>query len=97
MLAKFEFSLYNVHIISMEVIMNSLVRAMDKLHIIVKIILALPVLDIVWHIYRLIRSIDRGNVLGIILAIVLILVGWAFFWIIDIISIILTNRVLWID
>ena len=81
----------------MEVIMNSLVRAMDKLNIVIKIILALPVLDIVWHFYRLLRSIDRGNALGIILAVLLIVVGWAFFWIVDIISIILTNRVLWID
>lgn len=97
LLAKIEFKLYNVHIISMEVIMNSLVRAMDKLNIVIKIILALPVLDIVWHFYRLLRSIDRGNVLGIILAVLLIVVGWAFFWIVDIISIILTNRVLWID
>ncbi len=77
--------------------MNSLVRAMDNLHIIVKIILALPGIDIVWHVYRLLRSLDKGSVLGIVLAIVLIIIGWAFFWIIDIITIILSNRVLWID
>lgn len=77
--------------------MNSLVKSMDKLGLIWKLILALPVLDIVWVIYRLLRSIDKGSVLGIVLAIVLIVVGIPFLWLIDMITIILTRRVLWIN
>ena len=77
--------------------MNSLVKAFDKLPKLVKILLALPVINIVWHFYRLFRSMDKGSVLGIVLAIVLIIVGWSFMWIVDIITIILLDRVLWID
>lgn len=77
--------------------MSSLVKAFDKLPKLVKIILALPLLDIVWHFYRLFRSVDKSSVLGIVLAIVLIIVGWSFLWILDLITIILKDRVLWID
>lgn len=77
--------------------MNSFVKAMDDLNIVWKIILALPLLNIVWAVYRLMRSIDKKDTLGIVLAIVLIIVGWAILWIIDIITLIVSNRVLWID
>ncbi len=76
--------------------MNSLVKSMDGLSRIWKIILALPLLDIVWAIYRLMRSISKGSVLGIILAVLLIFIGIPFLWLVDMITIILFNRVLWI-
>ncbi len=62
-----------------------------------KIIFALPFLDIVWNIYRLARSIDKKSVLGIVIAILLIVIGWSFLWILDLITIIVGNKVLWID
>ena len=77
--------------------MKDLVKAFDNLPKLVKIILALPVLDIVWAIYRLCKSISKGNVLGIVLGIVLLLLCPTIFWIVDIITIILFNKVLWID
>ena len=77
--------------------MSALVKAFDKLPKLIKILLALPLLDIVWHFYRLFRSIDKSNVLGIVLAILLICIGWSFMWIIDIITLILFDRVLWIN
>jgi len=77
--------------------MNAFVKWMDNLGLVWKIILALPLLDIVWNIYRLMRSIDKKSVLGIVLAILLIVVGWAFLWILDIITILLTGRVLWLN
>lgn len=76
--------------------MNSLVKSMDGLSRIWKFILALPLLDIVWAIYRLMRSISKGSVLGIILAVLLIFIGIPFLWLVDMITIILFNRVLWI-
>ena len=45
--------------------MKELVAAMDKLPKLVKIILALPGLDIVWNVYRLVRSIAKKSMLGI--------------------------------
>ena len=77
--------------------MKSLVKSFDKLPKLVKFILALPVLDIVWAIYRLCRSASKGNVLGVILAIVMLAVCPAIFWLVDIITILLTNKVIWID
>lgn len=77
--------------------MNALVKAFDDLPKLVKIILALPVINIVWHFYRLFRSIDKKSVLGIVLAILLIIIGWSFMWIVDIITIILFDKVLWIN
>jgi len=77
--------------------MKGLVKSFDNLPKLVKIILALPVLDIVWAFYRLARSVSKGSVLGIILAIVMIFVCPAIFWVVDIITIILLNKVLWIN
>ena len=77
--------------------MKGLVKAFDKLPKWLKIVLALPFLDIVWAFYRLARSISKGSVLGIVLAIVMIIVCPALFWIVDIITIALTGKVLWIN
>ena len=77
--------------------MKSLIKSFDSLPWIVKLILALPALDIVWNIYRLIRSLVKENLLGIIIAIILIIPGAAFMWVVDLISIALFKRVLWIN
>lgn len=77
--------------------MKSFINGMDGLALWIKIILALPGLDIVWNVYRLVRSIDKGNVLGIVLGVILIIVGIPFMWLVDIISLIVANKVLWID
>ncbi|MFI3166313.1 MAG: hypothetical protein R3Y45_08620 [Bacillota bacterium] len=77
--------------------MKALVKSMDGLSKLFKIILALPVLDIVWVVYRLVKSISKKNTLGIILGIVLIIVGIPFLWIVDIITIVLFDKVIWID
>lgn len=70
-------------------------KGLENLPLLIKIILALPVLDIVWVIHRLLVSVSKGHVLGIILAIVLIVVGLPFLWLIDIITLIITGKVLW--
>lgn len=77
--------------------MKGLIKAFDGLPKIVKFILALPVLDIVWAIYRLCRSLNKGNVLGIVLAVIMLFVCPTIFWLVDMITIVLMNRVLWIN
>lgn len=77
--------------------MSGLVKSFDSLPKIVKVILALPVLDIVWAIYRLCRSISKKSTLGIVLAIIMLFVCPALFWLVDIITILLVDKVLWID
>ncbi|MBQ8792969.1 MAG: hypothetical protein IJZ62_05155 [Clostridia bacterium] len=77
--------------------MKNFVNAMENLPLWAKVLLALPALDIIWVIYRLVKSIDKNNVLGIILAVVLIIVGIPFLWLIDIITLLISNYVLWLD
>lgn len=77
--------------------MKNFVKAMNNLPLIVKILLALPGLDIIWNITRLIRSIIKNNVLGIVLAIILLLPGVAFMWLVDIITLCVTGNIWWID
>jgi hypothetical protein len=70
---------------------------MDNLSQVVKILLALPFIDIIWVIYRLIKSIAKDDVLGLVLAIVAIIVGVPFLWVIDMICIAFMGHVWWLD
>ncbi len=77
--------------------MKGFISAMDNLPIWAKILLAIPMLDIVWVIYRLCKSIESKNTLNIVLAVILIVIGIPFLWLVDIISLILTEKVLWLE
>lgn len=77
--------------------MKSFIKAIDDLPLIVKIILCIPVLDFVWSIYKLFKSIEKNNVVGIIIAAVLLVFGCWFVWIIDIVTLILKGQVWWLD
>ncbi len=71
---------------------NSFVKAMDDLPLILKIILCIPFLDIIWAIYRIVKGVSTNNLLMVIIGILWIIPGSAFLWIVDIIAIILTNK-----
>ena len=62
-----------------------------------KIILALPGLDIIWMIFRVYKSCVKKNVFGIILGIALVIIGILFMWLIDIITLLISGKVFWID
>lgn len=76
--------------------MNAIVKGFDSLPKLVKFIFALPVLDIIWAIYRLIRSIAKKSFLATLLSILMLVICPAIFWIVDMITIILFNKVLWV-
>ncbi|MBQ8641360.1 MAG: hypothetical protein IJ480_04015 [Clostridia bacterium] len=71
--------------------MKELIKAIDALPLLIKVILAIPALDIVWGIYRICRSVDNNNVAGIIVSIILLFVP--FMWLIDIIMILMKGTV----
>lgn len=75
--------------------LNELIRSFDNLPKIVKLILAIPALDIIWVIYRIVKSVRDNNMLGIILGVVLLFVGFPFLWLIDILFIIMKDTVWW--
>ena len=77
--------------------MKGFIDAMEKLPLWAKVLLALPALDIIWVVYRLCKSVNKENTLGIVLAVVLIIIGIPFLWLIDIVTLLISNYVIWID
>lgn len=77
--------------------MSSFIKSMDGLPKIVKFLLALPCLDIIWVIYRICRSLAKKDMVGVVLGVILIIVGIPFLWLIDMITIVVANKVYWID
>lgn len=77
--------------------MKDFIKALDSLPLLAKIILALPALDIIWNVSRVMRSLVKNNTLGAIIAAILIVVGIPFMWAVDIVTLILYNRIWWID
>ena len=69
----------------------------DGLSKVWKIIFALPVLDILWAVYRLFSVLtrDKKDVLTIVTTCLLIVVGIPFLWIGDIVCIAMDKPVLW--
>jgi hypothetical protein len=73
------------------------VKAMDDLPLIIKVILAIPALDVIWVVYRIVKSYAKGNMLGVVLGVVLLVVGLPFLWLVDMIFIVLKGQVFWIN
>lgn len=71
--------------------MKELINAIDSLPLLVKVILAIPALDIVWGIYRICCALNENDTAGLIVAIVLLFVP--IMWLIDIIMILLKGNV----
>lgn len=77
--------------------MKDIVKTFDNLPLLIKLILALPALDIVWNIIRVCRSLAKNNNVNAIIAVILIVVGIPFMWLIDIICIVLNGKIWWLD
>ena len=80
-----------------EHIMKSLINTIDNLPKLIKLILCIPAVAVVWMIYRLCRSLDKNNMVGVVLAVVLVFVGIPFMWLIDLVCILMKGNVWWID
>ena len=74
--------------------MKDYIKWMDGNSKLIKVILALPVINILWWVYRLFRSINDNNVVGIILAIILLFV-FPVLAIIDIVTLIFLDKIIW--
>ena len=71
------------------------IKWMDKNPKWLKVLLAVFV-GIFWNLYRTIKSIGDKNVLGIILGLLLLFTGgFAILWIIDIVTLILSDKIIW--
>ena len=77
--------------------MKDIVEAFDNLPWIVKLILALPIVDgIAYGIYRIAKGLDKNDMFMVIVGILWIFVGATLFWIIDLVSVILYGKVVFI-
>lgn len=72
--------------------MKGMVKWFDNAPLWLKIIFALPGLDIIWAVYRIVKGAAYGKVGLVIIGILWILLGWAILWIIDIVSIIIKKH-----
>ena len=72
--------------------MKGFVKWMDNCPLILKIIFALPGLDLIWAIYRVVKGAAYGKLGLIIAGILWIVLGWAVLWIIDLVSIIVWKK-----
>ena len=70
----------------------SFVKWLDKAPLWLKIVFALPGLDIIWAIYRIVKGAATGKIAILIGGIAWLLLGWAILWVIDIVSIIVSKK-----
>lgn len=68
------------------------VKWLDKAPLWVKIIFALPGLDIIWAAYRIVKGACTGKILTLVAGILWLLLGWAILWLIDLICIIIYKK-----
>ncbi len=77
--------------------MKDLVKALEGLPYIVRVLLTL-LYGVYGNLMRLFRSLAKNNLVGIILAVVLLICGgFVILWIWDVIRVILGKQVWWID
>lgn len=72
--------------------MKDLLKAIDNLPRLVKIILCIPALDIVWAIYRIMKGLTEKNTVLTVIGILCIIPGAAFIWLIDLITTVLNGK-----
>lgn len=75
--------------------MKAFCNWMDDRSRLVKILFCLPILDILWGVYRLGGAIANKDILHIVLAVLWIFFGGFIGWVLDLVFIILTGRIFW--
>ena len=64
--------------------MEDLLKSVDNLPLIVKLILCIPGIDLVYSVLRIIKGVTKGDVLWIVLGVVTVVCCWIW-WLLDII------------
>ena len=77
-------------------LIKKIIQTLDELPKIVKLILCIPAVAIVWEVYRFCRSLEKNNIIGVVIAVILIACA-PFMWLVDLICILLNGKVWWID
>ncbi len=72
--------------------MKGMVKWFENCPVWLKIVFALPFLDIIWAIFRIVKGAVKGKIGLILIGILWIILGWGILWIIDIVSIIIKKH-----
>ena len=72
--------------------MKEFLNAIDNLPKIAKIILCLPVIDIIWAIYRIIKGADTNNTFLLVVGVLWIVFGSTVTWVVDLIGTVLNDK-----
>jgi hypothetical protein len=72
--------------------MKNFIKTIDELSDIAKILLCLPLINIVWGIYRVVKSLDANNTLGVVLGVLWVIFGGFILWIFDLVYIIINKK-----
>ena len=75
--------------------MDGYIKWMDGHSRIIKIILCIWILDITWAVYRILGAVKNKNWLHLVFAILWIVLAGTVGWILDLVWIILFNRIFW--
>lgn len=65
--------------------MKDIIKGYDNLPWIIKLILCLPVLDIAWGVYRILKGIDEKKIATLVAGILWIIPGSVVCWLVDLI------------
>lgn len=68
------------------------VKAMEELPLWLKVILCIPVVHIIWDVYRIVKAVLKKNTVAIVVSIVLMFFTWIM-WLVDIIMILVKGQV----
>ncbi|MBQ1942534.1 MAG: hypothetical protein II368_02670 [Clostridia bacterium] len=72
--------------------MKDIVKQLNDLPFILKLILCIPVLDIVWSVGRVLNALAKKNLVWTIIGVLTIFPGAAFMWLVDIILVIMRGK-----
>lgn len=72
--------------------MKDFTNWLDNAPFIIQLLFSLPILNFIYGIYRVLKGVQKNNILLIIVGIIWIFAGAAIFWIIDLISVILYKK-----
>ena len=75
--------------------MASYIKWMNSRSKLVKILFCLPIIDILWAIYRIVGAVKNRNIIHLILGLIWVFFGPSFGWILDLASIILFDHIFW--
>ncbi len=75
--------------------MAGYIKWMDGHSRLIKIILCIWILDITWAVYRIGHAVIHKNVLELVLGILWVIAAGTVGWVLDLIWIILFNRIFW--